>query len=549
MSKASAPFWAATLIVLLFGASVRLYKLDSYPIGFNQDQMVLGYDAWSIWQTGRDHHGQALPLFFRTFDDYVSPVANYLTSPFVGLLGLNEFNTRLPIAILGALTVLLVALLGREWFGPGAGIVAALLFAIEPWQVNYNRIAYPANLIPFFTTASLYCFTKAMAGLRARRERSAYGWLAACSVSFALLTATYAIMKLQGPLLLFICVLASLTLLRRHPRAAFGWLILFTLCISPLIVQQILQWNTSQARFAAITATNARDANYGQLPYTIRLYASHFDPRTIFFTGFRNSVRFPPTIGELSWVEIPLLIGFILFNRLRQQSNRLGFNLTLLVVLWLLTYPIADTLTGGFYGTASEVRCVPIMPLPELLAGYGALLIWQRLVQHRRRLAYAALAMGATAYGVFAVIFLFNFFDPTQYNAAQLPFNVGLKPMLDIATQNARPCDQIWMDSENQPYMYYLFLEKYPPGKFQKFSESGITSDSINSVGFDNVRFGIPPDNPSELVGCKDQPYRVLWVTRTISIADWSELSVYRNPVGILIWHVVVKQIRLQQNF
>ncbi len=120
MSKASAPFWAATLIVLLFGASVRLYKLDSYPIGFNQDQMVLGYDAWSIWQTGRDHHGQALPLFFRTFDDYVSPVANYLTSPFVGLLGLNEFNTRLPIAILGALTVLLVALLGREWFGPGA---------------------------------------------------------------------------------------------------------------------------------------------------------------------------------------------------------------------------------------------------------------------------------------------------------------------------------------------------------------------------------------------------------------------------------------------
>ncbi len=381
MSKASAPFWAATLIVLLFGASVRLYKLDSYPIGFNQDQMVLGYDAWSIWQTGRDHHGEALPLFFRTFDDYVSPVANYLTSPFVGLLGLNEFNTRLPIAILGALTVLLVALLGREWFGPGAGIVAALLFAIEPWQVNYNRIAYPANLIPFFTTASLYCFTKAMAGLRARRERSAYGWLAACSVSFALLTATYAIMKLQGPLLLFICVLASLTLLRRHPRAAFGWLILFTLCISPLIVQQILQWDTSQARFAAITATNARDANYGQLPYTIRLYASHFDPRTIFFTGFRNSVRFPPTIGELSWVEIPLLIGFILFNRLRQQSNRLGFNLTLLVVLWLLTYPIADTLTGGFYGTASEVRCVPIMPLPELLAGYDALLIWPRLVQ------------------------------------------------------------------------------------------------------------------------------------------------------------------------
>src|SRR5689334_19054963 len=101
VSKPSAQFWIGALIVVLLGGFIRLYALDKYPSGFNQDEMVLGYDAWSIWQTGRDHHGEVLPVFFRTFDDYVPPVTNYIVSPFVGLLGLNEFTTRLPIALLG----------------------------------------------------------------------------------------------------------------------------------------------------------------------------------------------------------------------------------------------------------------------------------------------------------------------------------------------------------------------------------------------------------------------------------------------------------------
>src|SRR5258708_39596370 len=83
-------FWLPLLAVLLFAAGVRLYKLGEYPQRFNQDEMVMGYDAWSLWQTGRDHHGDLLPINFRAFNDFVPPVNTYITAPFVGIFGLMK---------------------------------------------------------------------------------------------------------------------------------------------------------------------------------------------------------------------------------------------------------------------------------------------------------------------------------------------------------------------------------------------------------------------------------------------------------------------------
>src|SRR5256885_2192534 len=92
-------FWLPLLGILLLASVLQLYALDVYPQRFTQDTIVLGYDAWSIWTTGHDHYGAFFPVFFRTFDDYNPPVANYVVAPFVGILGLSEASTRLPFAL------------------------------------------------------------------------------------------------------------------------------------------------------------------------------------------------------------------------------------------------------------------------------------------------------------------------------------------------------------------------------------------------------------------------------------------------------------------
>ena len=116
-ARASRFFWPVLVVILLLGAALRLYGLGDYPQAFNQDEMVLGYDAWSIWTTGRDQHGNDFPVHFQTFNDAVPPVANYLAAPFVGILGLSRFNTILPFALLGIATIGLVGLLGPTLVG------------------------------------------------------------------------------------------------------------------------------------------------------------------------------------------------------------------------------------------------------------------------------------------------------------------------------------------------------------------------------------------------------------------------------------------------
>src|SRR3712207_9193481 len=56
----------------------------------NQDEAIGGYDAYSLWLTGRDHLGHSFPLAgLESFGDWVSPLLTFLTVPAVGLFGLR----------------------------------------------------------------------------------------------------------------------------------------------------------------------------------------------------------------------------------------------------------------------------------------------------------------------------------------------------------------------------------------------------------------------------------------------------------------------------
>jgi len=68
----------------------------------------------------------------------VPPTAYYLTAPFVRTTRLSEATARLPFALMGIATVFLVALLGRNWFSPAAGLMRPFLLAIDPWNLNYS---------------------------------------------------------------------------------------------------------------------------------------------------------------------------------------------------------------------------------------------------------------------------------------------------------------------------------------------------------------------------------------------------------------------------
>src|SRR5258708_12008451 len=66
--------------ILLLSIFLRFYKLGSFPPGFTWDEAAIGYNAWGILTVHRDEWLSRMPLSFRSFGDYKSPLAIYITA-------------------------------------------------------------------------------------------------------------------------------------------------------------------------------------------------------------------------------------------------------------------------------------------------------------------------------------------------------------------------------------------------------------------------------------------------------------------------------------
>src|SRR5262245_61119900 len=95
--------WGAIALVVIVGALLRFPRLDRVPPAMNQDEVLRGYDAWSLWKTGADYRGVRWPAYLEAYGpgEYVSASASYLIAPFVGMFELRPAVVRLPFAIAG----------------------------------------------------------------------------------------------------------------------------------------------------------------------------------------------------------------------------------------------------------------------------------------------------------------------------------------------------------------------------------------------------------------------------------------------------------------
>ena len=139
----------ALLLILLIGGSLRLYDLRQSPPGLNQDEAVISWNAWCLLKTGCDQTGERWPIFsMRCHGAYSPMVYCYLTLPFEWVGGLNVWTTRLPAAVAGVLTLLLIYYVGMRMFGQVAGLVAAALLALNPWHIQQSRWGHEAAICP-----------------------------------------------------------------------------------------------------------------------------------------------------------------------------------------------------------------------------------------------------------------------------------------------------------------------------------------------------------------------------------------------------------------
>src|SRR5918994_3204240 len=128
----------AVLAVVAF----QLWITPSNPPGFHRDEAALSYNAYSLSTSLRDEDGGFVPLFFRSFDDYKSPLYPYLLASVFRLTGPNAQVARGLSAVLGLIAVLLLGLLAKRVTGSTViGVVVLVLAGLTPWLFELGRVA------------------------------------------------------------------------------------------------------------------------------------------------------------------------------------------------------------------------------------------------------------------------------------------------------------------------------------------------------------------------------------------------------------------------
>jgi len=137
------------LLVLLciVAISLRLYKLGVIPNSMSDDEIRETMESYSIAKTGHNLNGKFLPLVFTRDGFSYAPVPIYLTSVVLSFSPLSMTTARLPYALCGIMTVLVLfqliyALFKDKPYRFAIAWMSAFSLAISPWHIHISRFAH-----------------------------------------------------------------------------------------------------------------------------------------------------------------------------------------------------------------------------------------------------------------------------------------------------------------------------------------------------------------------------------------------------------------------
>ena len=197
---------ALFILVMVIAALIRLVALDKVPLGLQQDEASIGYDAFCLATYGIDRNGYSWPIYPITWGcGGGSPLLIYLNVISISLFGTGIVKLRLIPAICGVLTVFLFFLILKLIFEEKSyrnevALLGAFFLAICPWHVILSRWSLDCNIMPFNLMLAFYLF---LLGVK-KKNTPIYALSAA---AFSVCMYSYGAATIVVPVfLLFMCI-------------------------------------------------------------------------------------------------------------------------------------------------------------------------------------------------------------------------------------------------------------------------------------------------------------------------------------------------------
>lgn len=472
-SEAGPPRWLIYLLLLVVvgvASWLRLTHLADLPAGLFCDEAGLGYNSFSLWETGKDETGKAYPLYVWSFGvSFKNPVFIYSGMLPIALGGLNDFTVRVTSAAYGIATVIALFFLGRALLGAWAGLLAAALLAVLPWHIHFSRIAFELITFPFFFIVG---FTLLVRWAQGRRTLPA----AMFFLGFALYT--YVPAKLFVPLFVAVFSLLFLPELLRRWRESLFALVVLIVTIAPVITFDLANQRQSSQYFRNTSILGSDAPPEALARQFVEHYQAFFSQRFLFESGDPISRHSVPGHGELYPFLAPLLLLGIVVCAGRRQR------LLLLPLVWLAFYPVAaalmteiPTASRAFIGAPAfallaAIGAAGVVRLPsQLLARPGAVLAVQ-----------GALLAAGLWWALPAVQRYWHLYTETYPRVSAKSytgFQYGHRDVVQTFLEFQDEYDQFLLtpNQNNQPQSFLLFYSAFPPAELHRGGLAALQRD------------------------------------------------------------------------
>jgi hypothetical protein len=415
----------AMLAVVAF----QLWITPSNPPGYHRDEAALSLNAYTLSTSLRDEDGARLPLFFRSFDDYKSPVYPYLLAGVFRVTGPSQTVARGLSAVLVLAAVLLLGVLARRLCGSwSVAAVVVVLAGFTPWLFELGRMAIEATTQPLFVVLLLLVVERVT-----RLERYDVGPGVAAGALLGLVTYSYTGSRLLGPLLA-----AALVVLAGRGRWRFllaAWTT-FAATLVPLAIYALRHPGNLTARYEATTIARDGRSATDVAAEAIGNWFKDIDPWHWATAGDPAPYIHNGGYGALFGSVVLLALAGAVLVLVRERHN-LFWRYILLATLLV---PVPAALTVDRYN-AIRLATLPVFFLVLAVPALSALAVAAR-TSWTARVAAGVLAVVVVAQFV-------QFLDSyrTRGPARIVLFDAGVKPLLEGPLASGEP---IYVDFDDR---------------------------------------------------------------------------------------------------
>jgi hypothetical protein len=302
------------VLVFALGAAAYMRGVTTNPPGFYIDESSIAYNAYCISRSGSDEYGARWPLYFKAFGEYKNPTHIYLLAILFRLFGPSIFVARMLSAVAGLTTALLLGLLAVRLTGRKAlGSIVAGSAMLTPWLFENSRTVFEVALYPLVLLLFLIVLHQACDRVR----WGAYE-IICLAIALALVTYTYSVGRLLGPLLALGLVLFASR--RRWWGVGLSWLA-YLVTLIPLFVFSRRHPGALTVRFKALTYIRAQSSLTDEAALFVKHYVGNISPWKLLVSGGSDLRDHVPGMGMLLAATLILAsLGILLVIRFHRRN-------------------------------------------------------------------------------------------------------------------------------------------------------------------------------------------------------------------------------------